>query len=235
MRWLVLMVLMVLLAGDAVASGAIRGTLWPGRSEARRAERLRFEAAKEHRGGLFGILRSRREAPSAAPVRNPNGTQSVILVRSIPAAFEQKLARAAAPEPRRIVITGGGFVPVVTVLTSGESITIENRDTLWHDVFSVVPGSRFDSGKLGPGAVKTVKLRVAGTIPLHCDFHASEVGFVRVTTNHAFACPDSLGRFRVPDLPPGEYDIELWHPWRGSRVAHVTVPRHGDALCDLAF
>lgn len=236
MRWFVRLVLIGLLAGDAVACGAIRGTVWPERSEARQAKKLRAEAAKEHRGGgLFGILRSRPAPDPTTPVRNRDSDQSVVLVRSVPASFEQKLAHSAVVEPRRIVISGGRFVPAALVLVSGEPVTIENRDTLWHDVFSVVPGSRFDSGKLGPGATKTVTLRRTGTVPLHCDFHAPEVGFLRVTANHAFARPDSLGRFRIPDLPPGEYEIELWHPWRGSRVTHVTVPHRGDALCDLAF
>ena len=236
MRWLVGLVLIGLLAGDAVACGAIRGTVWPGRSEARHAKKLREVAAKEHRGGgLFGILRSHPEPDPTTPVRNQDSDQSVILVRSVPARFEQKLAHSGPAAPHRIVISGGRFVPAMLVVVSGEPITIENRDTLWHDVFSLVPGSRFDSGKLGPGATKTVILRRPGAVPLHCDFHASEVVFLRVAANHAFTQPDSLGRFRIPDLPPGEYDVELWHPWRGSRVTHATVPRRGDALCDLAF
>ena len=234
MRVVVRVILVGLLAGDAMASTAIRGTVWPERSEARQAERLHAEARREHHG-LFGMLRFHRESDPATPVRNPDGDQSVILVRSVPESFEQKIARSASAGPHRIVISGGQFVPSVLVIASGEAITIENRDTLWHDVFSVVPGSRFDSGKLGPGAVKTVKLRMTGAVPLHCDFHASEVCFVRVAANHAFARPDSLGRFRVPDLPPGDYEVELWHPWRGSRVTQVTVPHRGDGLCDLAF
>ena len=234
MRRYVPLLLIGLLAGDAMASRAIRGTVWPERSEARRAEQERATAEKS-RHGLFGMLRLSRGPRPETPLRNREGDQSVILVRSVPAAFEEKIARAAPPDSHRIVITGGRMLPPVTVITSGEVITIEKRDTLWHDVFSVVPGSRFDAGKLKPGDSKTVKLRRTGVVPLHCDFHASEVAFVRVAANHAYARPDSLGRFRVPDLPPGEYDIELWHPWRGARVTHVTVPRHGDALCDLAF
>ena len=236
MRTIVCLVLIALFAGDAVACGAIRGTVWPERSEARHAKKLRAaEAAKEHHGGLFGILRSRHEPDPTTPVHNPDSDQSVVFVCSVPSSFEHKLTRSAPDVPHRIVITGGRFVPAVLVITSGESITIENQDTLWHDVFSVVPGSRFDSGKLGPGASKTVTLRRSGAVPLHCDFHAAEVGFIRVAPNHAFARPDSLGRFRIPDLPPGEYAVELWHPWRGSRTTRVVVPHRGDALCDLAF
>lgn len=234
MRRFVGLLVIGLLAGDAMASTAIRGTVWPQRSEARRSERQRAAIEKTHHG-LFGMLRLSHGPRAEKPLRNRDGDQSVILVRSVPPAFEEKICRKASPDPQRIVIAGGRILPPVTVIASGETITIENRDTLWHDVFSVVPGSRFDAGKLKPGDSKTVTLRRPGVVPLHCDFHATEVAFVRVAANHAYARPDSLGRFRVPNLPPGEYDIELWHPWRGTRVAHVTVPRHGDALCDLAF
>ena len=235
MRVILALLVIGLFAGDAVASGAIRGTVWPERSEAKRAAKLRAEAERE-RHGIFGILHLRRGPAPETPVRDAERDQSVVLVRSVPEIVEQKLARnAASAPPQRIVITGDKFVPAVIVVASGEPFTIENRDTLWHDVFSVVPGSRFDSGKLGPGATRTVKLRLAGAVPLHCDFHANEVGFVRVAANHAFARPDSLGRFRLAGLPPGDYDVELWHPWRGSRVTRLTVPRRGDALCDLAL
>ena len=234
MRLILALLLIGLIAATAIANSAIRGTVWPERSEAQRAEKLRAEA-EHQRHGIFGILRQRRDPRSEAPVRDADRDQSVVLVRSVPESFERKLARTPPAEPHRIVISGGRFVPAVIVIASGETFTIENRDTLWHEVFSLLPGSRFDSGKLAPGASRTIRLRLAGAVPLHCDFHANEVGFVRVAPNHAFAQPDSLGRFRLAGLPPGDYEVELWHPWRGSRVTRLTVPRRGDALCDLAF
>ncbi len=83
--------------------------------------------------------------------------------------------------------------------------------------------------------IDTVKLARAGVINIHCDIHPDEVGFVVIAPNHAFTRPDSLGHFTLPKLPPGDYQIEIWHPLRGDRVAQVVVPKHGDATCDLAF
>ena len=45
--------------------------------------------------------------------------------------------------------------------------------------------------------------------------------------------PDTT--WTLPKLPPGEYQVEIWHPLRGNRVVAVTVPKRGDVTCDLAF
>ena len=81
MRRFVALLLIVLFAGDALASRAIRGTVWPQRSEARRAKQERATVEKNH-FGLFGMLRHSRDPRPETPVRNREGDQSVILVRS---------------------------------------------------------------------------------------------------------------------------------------------------------
>ena len=42
--------------------------------------------------------------------------------------------------------------------------------------------------------------------------------------------PDATGAFSLPGLPPGEYDLKLWHPRYGERRWHVLLPRRGVEL-----
>ncbi len=242
MRGFAIALTTLLLVSDASASGAIRGTVWPGRAAARRAAFHREPAAHPHHGWLDALLHPfGGEAARATPPPAPHDaelSEVVVTVREIPAATEQRLARdaehtrALAPE---IAMTSGGVRPRVTVVPAGSWVRITNRDRIWHGAFSVSRAASFDFRRVPPGNVLTAWLGHPGVVALHCDFHADEVGFVKVAPNHAIARPDSLGRFRLPDLPPGAYDVEVWHPWRGAHVERVVVPKKGDAICALTF
>jgi len=235
---------LLLLASDASASGAIRGTVWPDRAAARHARRERVPTAELPRHGWFDFLlhpfSPGEEPPAAGTARSRDAeiADVIVTVRAIPEATERRLARDAehtnAPAPE-IAMTSAGVRPRVLVVPAGSWVRITNRDAIWHGAFSVSPAARFDFRRVPPGNVLTAWFGHPGVVAVHCDFHADEVGFVKVAPNHAIAQPDSLGRFRLPDLPPGAYDVEVWQPWRGARVQRVVVPKKGDAICDLVF
>ena len=235
----------------ANAAGVIRGTIWPTRADAKRAALAHAaEPPAEHRG-FFAFLTERSEKPEVKPASSrsavtapdpkpqPGVVDAVVSVRAIPEKVEAKLAQQmkrdrSRPLPR-MVIHQSHYAPRVMAVTAGTELEFQNLDRIWHNAFSVSAASRFDLGKIKPGAIDTVKLARPGVINLHCDIHPDEIGYVVITPNHAIARPDGNGRFTLPKLPPGEYQVEMWHPLRGSRVATVVVPRRGDAVCDLAF
>jgi hypothetical protein len=117
----------------------------------------------------------------------------------------------------------------------GTRAEFQNLDHVYHNVFSVSPARRFDLGKYAPGKIDTVDFERAGVVNLHCDIHPDELGYIVVTPNHAVARPDSLGRFRMPKLPPGHYTLRVFHPRRGEFERPVEVPKRGDVSVDLAF
>ncbi len=249
--------LVMLLAAcpSAHAGGVVHGTIWPTRADAKRAAAAHAAEPPKERHGFFDFLGSpgmdrRSKAPVqpaaakpgvTAPEARPQGgiVDAVVAVRAIPDKIEQKLAQQAKrdrtrPLPR-MIIHHSHYEPRVMAVTAGTELEFQNLDRIWHNAFSVSSASRFDLGKIKPGTIDTVKLDRTGVINLHCDIHPDEIGFVVITPNHAFARPDGSGRFTLPKLPPGDYEIEIWHPLRGNRVVAVTVPKHGDLTCDLAF
>ena len=249
------LVLLLATSGRAHAAGVIHGTIWPTRADARRAAAAHASTPPEERQGLFDFLGSpgmdRRPKPevkpasakpvASAPEPKPQGgiVDAVVAVREIPDKIEQKLAQQSKrdrtrPLPR-MTIHHSRYEPRVMAVTAGTELEFQNLDRIWHNAFSVSSASRFDLGKIKPGAIDTVKLERDGVINLHCDIHPDEIGFVVITPNHASARPDASGRFTLPKLPPGEYQVEIWHPLRGNRVVAVTVPKRGDVTCDLAF
>lgn len=223
------------------SAGAIRGQLWLAQPD------LRKPAL---------VAASRDRAATRAPdverlLRAQRGVSDAVLyVESIDAKVETHLARqkqgtrwlswlpwADRPAPRlkRLVQSRHRFVPRVFVTTAGESIELKNLDGVYHNTFSVSAAKRFDLGKYAPGMTDTVTFNRPGIVNLHCDIHPDEIGFVVVAPNHAYAAPDSLGRFALPALPEGSYRLHYWHPHHGDHVVGVVIPRRGDVTLDLSF
>ena len=210
------------LAAEPAAAGTIRGTLW-----------LTREAEDAHRkSGLPPAARAQLGV-----------TDAVIYVDTLSSKEDQKLAstrhwfwqRKDTPHLPRVVQNDRRFDPRVMSVPVGTRAEFQNLDHVYHNVFSVSPAKRFDLGKYAPGRIDTVAFERAGVINLHCDIHPDELGYIVVTPNHAVARPDSLGRFRMPKLPPGHYTLRVFHPRRGEFERPVEVPKKGDVSLDLAF
>jgi plastocyanin len=195
---------------------------------------LLLSAGSAGAGVIRGELSlARRGTPAAGGV-----TDAAIYVERVPDKVERKLAKnarkkqAAVPS---IVQARQRFTPRVLLVTAGSPVAFENRDRVYHNTFSVARARRFDLGKYPPGHRDTVVFDRAGVANLHCDIHPDEIGFVVVAPNHVHARPDTLGRFALPKLPPGEYQLRVWHPRRGELTRAVTLPRRGDVRLALAY
>ena len=253
-RLLACAVAICLCAADAWANGAIHGTIWSSRGEAKRADlvRERAQQAEPPARGFFSFLSgSSNRKPVTLPANHTPGplppqpkrqagiTDAVVSLVQIPETIERRLQQQSKrdrsrPNPR-MLISHSRYQPRVLAVPAGTRVEFQNLDRIWHSTFSVSSARRFDLGKLKPGAIDTMTMSRTGVINLHCDIHPEEIGFLVVTPNHAYARPDSLGHFTLPKLPPGTYSIEMWHPQRGSRKDVVVVPKRGDATCNLAF
>lgn len=218
---LALACLLCLLAAPAFAGGAeVRGTLW-----------------------LTSAARA-RAAKTGAPAVQAGVGEGVVWVESIPADVEAKLAAPKRgwfrrrPQPEvvpSVARRDEAFAPRVTAVPAGGRVEFASADRYYHSTFSVSGAKRFDLGKSAPGRRDTVGFQRAGVVNLHCEIHPAEVGFVVVTPNHAYARPDSTGRFRLPRLPAGRYVLHAWHPRKGELSLRFEVPRRGVVALDPAF
>ena len=225
LRLALAMVTLLPLVSAPASAGIIAGTLW-----------LSAAAAATHA--------KQPDAPIDSRAQH-SVQDAVVYLESVPDKVERKLAapttgfvfkRAVTPPHLpRIVQRDRHFSPRVLAIASGTRVEIQNLDRVYHNAFSVSPAKRFDLGKYPPGQSDTVAFEHVGVINLHCDIHPDELGYVVVTPNHVMARPDSLGRYKLPKLPPGEYAVHVFHPKRGERTRTVTVPRRGNVALDLSF
>ncbi len=208
--------ILMLLAASASA-GVIRGTLW------------------------LGALP--RAGEVAAPRVQKGVADAVVYLERIPDNVEARLAHpmtgvwifrksVSLPAPS-IVQKGLKFSPRVAVVAAGSRVEFSNTDRVYHNAFSVSAARRFDLGKYAPGHRDTLLFKRPGVINLHDDIFPDMLGYLVVTPNHAFARPDSTGRFELPRLPAGSYTLRVWHPHRGEIRRNILVPKRGDVDVEL--
>jgi plastocyanin len=115
-----------------------------------------------------------------------------------------------APGRFTLVQKNKTFVPHLLVVPLGSSVAFPNTDPFFHNVFSLFDGKRFDLGLYEAGSTRTVQFSREGVSYIFCNIH-SEMSAVIVTLNTPFyAIADAKGDFRLPAVPPGDYNLYIW-------------------------
>jgi len=163
---------------------------------------------------VCGRLQSRRDLVVSETNR---GIRDVIVaVTGIP-----EDARPAV-EPGRLVLANRDcrFEPHALVATVGATLETVNRDATLHTVH--LYGARETNLALpAEGMTRRVVLDTPGMITVLCDVHGWMRAHVRVDPHPFHAVTDAEGRFRIPDLPAGTWELEIWHEKLGTRTRTV--------------
>lgn len=125
------------------------------------------------------------------------------------------------------------FEPEVVVVPLGSTVEFPNSDPVFHNVFSLSKGKTFDLGNYPQGQRRTVRFDQPGPVLLNCHLHPNMTGAVLVAPNRHYARPDGTGRFSLPDVPPGSYELVAWHKSAGMFKRRVEVRAGGRTELDL--
>ncbi len=131
-------------------------------------------------------------------------------------------AAAAAPGAARIVTEGKQFVPRITVVTVGSTVSFPNQDPFNHNVFSLTEEGAFDLGLFSRGEARSVQFQEPGIIRIYCNVHAQMSAIVVVRENPHFSRPEGDGSFILDGVPPGTYTLHAWHE-RAPEVTRAVV------------
>lgn len=114
------------------------------------------------------------------------------------------------------------FVPRVTIVQPGTTVAFDNSDEVLHNVFSPnVPP--FNLGLYPRTTSRRHRFDLPGAYVILCHIHPEMVAYVIVVPTPYHAVVDTAGHFTINDLPPGEYQLHLWH-WRSAEVVrHVRI------------
>jgi len=130
---------------------------------------------------------------------------------------------AGPSRPVSIRTVGKQFIPRVSIATPGTEVTFPNFDHILHNVFSVTPGNRFDTGQYQPGDSPRVKVANPGLVKLYCNVHHQMNAFLWVVTTPFAQLLDGRTGVQFEQVPAGTYRLRLWHPESGEKTWTVMV------------
>ena len=122
------------------------------------------------------------------------------------------------------------FAPGLLAVQKGTLIEFPNLDDTYHNVFSYSKPRRFDLGRYRKDE-KPAALRFdsAGVIKLYCEIHEHMRGIILVLDTPYFVKTDSNGKFRLEDLPPGNFKLKAWLSEKTVLETQVTI-KDGETL-----
>lgn len=141
-----------------------------------------------------------------------------------------KAAKAAVIEQR-----GLKFLPLVSVVQTGATISFPNNDKVRHHIYSFSPAKKFDQKLYSGAAASTQIFDKPGTVVLGCNIHDRMIAYVKVVDTPYFAKTDADGVARF-DLPAGKYKLSAWHYNQVAPAAaeQVVTVKAGDAATAAA-
>lgn len=109
------------------------------------------------------------------------------------------------------------FVPHITVIRTGTSVTFPNSDRIRHQVYSFSPAKVFSMKLYAGSPKKAVVFDKPGLVVLGCNIHDTMLAFVLVVNTPYFAKVPASGSASF-DLPPGHYSMRVWDEALGAPV-----------------
>jgi plastocyanin len=125
---------------------------------------------------------------------------------------------------------GCEYHPHVLAFQAGSTVEILNPDGILHNIHSYSKvNSPFNQAQ--PKFKKTldVKIDKPEAIEVKCDVHGWMHGWLVATESPYFAVTDNSGSFKLSDVPPGSYTVEVWHEKLGKSTQKVTVKAKEEA------
>jgi plastocyanin len=103
------------------------------------------------------------------------------------------------------------FHPSLLVIPVGGRVQFPNRDPFFHNVFSMFEGKRFDLGLYESGSSRTVQFDRPGISFIFCNIHSEMSAVVLTLATPYYAISDARGDLTIAGVPPGRYELELFH------------------------
>ena len=115
------------------------------------------------------------------------------------------------------------FIPEVLPVYKGTTVDFPNRDTVYHNAFSISEVNPFLLEKYGPGENPKVKFNKIGKVDIFCNFHSQMHGVILVLDHPYFSLTTKKGEFEIKNVPEGTYRIKAWANSTFSEENIVTV------------
>ncbi len=161
---------------------------------------------------------------------------------------------AASVEPRAPVLNqiDYTFVPRVLAVVAGAEVGFHNGDSELHNIHTsagvrsanrgvrstnrgVRSANRMFNRSQLPGSTFTQTFEQPDSILVRCDIHSQMIAHILVLPNVFYAMPAEDGSYSLSGVPPGRYELTVWHEFFGEVTVPVDVESGGISPVDVTF
>lgn len=129
---------------------------------------------------------------------------------------------------------GCQYVPHVLLFPAGTTVKINNDDGILHNIHTYsTKNTPFNMAQ--PKFKKTIEAKFdqPEVVKVTCDAHGWMGGWFIVEDNPYYAKTDANGNYKLTDVPPGDYELKVWHEKLGEKTQKVTVTAGGDTKANF--
>lgn len=142
---------------------------------------------------------------------HPMKDNSQVVVWLTPIGMQVPPSRQDPSRIPQLVQRNKSFHPSLLVIPVGGKVEFPNHDPFFHNVFSLFEGKRFDLGLYEGGTTRFVQFDKPGISFIFCNIHAEMSAVIIALATPYYAISDARGDIRIPDVPPGRYDMQVFH------------------------
>ena len=116
------------------------------------------------------------------------------------------------------------FAPRVQIVRPNANVRATSKDPVLHTTHAQTDSGRtlFNVALPIPGLTITKSIGAAGNVRLVCNTHPWMRGWM-IVTDDAAAISAADGRFALDNIPPGTYELRIWHELLKSAPRKITV------------
>jgi plastocyanin len=135
----------------------------------------------------------------------------------------------------RIASKSKRFEPRITAVPAGTTVDFPNLDGIFHNVFSLSPGARFDFGLYRNGASRAMTFDNPGLIRVYCNIHPQMAAYLMVIDGTIWAQTGSDGNAVLASVPAGHAVVRAWDEKGGDYQGTVDVTAGKPASLAIAL
>jgi hypothetical protein len=128
------------------------------------------------------------------------------------------------------------FSPHVQAASVGQFLLLKNSDPILHTAHAVFANEQpqFNVG-LYPGRISRKPLIAAGVAKIRCEVHPWMTAYIVITEHPYHAISDIYGEYELTDVPPGVYQLKVWHESLGTQEKRIEVKPAATQQLDFTF
>jgi len=199
-----------------------------------------YEGGSVSNGGtISGAVKFKGTAPKAKKLRitkdkkvcdkTPKTDPSLIVsggkvVNAVVSLTDIKKGKKMNPNKVTLDQNGCEYQPHVLAFLAGSTVEILNPDKILHNIHSYSKANKpFNRAQPKFKKKLTVKFNKPEVVSVKCDVHSWMNGWFFVAGNPYYSVTNDQGAFKLSDVPPGTYTLEVWHETLGKQSKKVTV------------